>query len=296
MSGIFRAELIKVLRRPMTWIALGIVLAILATVQALLIVLAFLPAPEGAGGDQAGPGQLFVDLTVLPGGLANGLNFLPGLGIFALAVVGASVAGSEFSWGTVVPLFARGADRQAVVVAKILVLALVAVIWLLATIVLAFVLSAAASLIHLGRIPLDWLDLGMARELVFGVGRSLLAMLPYLAAAVALALLFRSPAIAMAVVLGYLIVEEVGLAAFTALRTVADGGLGQLIDLVNATAIGANADRLTGLNTRALSPLAQETVIEHPYRAALILVGYTILFIIIGILSLRSRDITLRPA
>ncbi|GBD15129.1 hypothetical protein HRbin26_00015 [bacterium HR26] len=296
MSGILRAELLKVLRRPMTWIALAIVLAILATVQSLLIVLAFLPTPEGTGDDQAGPARLFVELTVLPGGLANGLNFLPGLGIFALAVVAASVAGSEFSWGTVVPLFARGADRRAVILAKLLALALVTVIWLLATFILAFVLSAAASLIHLGQIPLDWLNFDMVQELAIGMGRSLLAMLPYLAAAVALALLFRSPAIAMAVVLGYIIVEEVGLAALTALRPIAGGGLGQLIGLVDAAAIGANADRLTGLNTLALSPLAQGTAIEHPYRAALILVAYTVLFAILAILALRSRDITFRPA
>lgn len=296
MSGILRAELLKVLRRPMTWIALAIVLAILATVQSLLIVLAFLPTPEGTGGDQAGPARLFVELTVLPGGLANGLNFLPGLGIFALAVVAASVAGSEFSWGTVVPLFARGADRRAVILAKLLALALVTVIWLLATFILAFVLSAAASLIHLGQIPLDWLNFDMVQGLAIGLGRSLLAMLPYLAAAVALALLFRSPAIAMAVVLGYIIIEEVGLAALTALRPMAGGGIGQLIDLVNDVAIGANADRLTGLNTLLLSPLAQGTVIEHPYRAALILVAYTVLFAIIGILALQSRDITFRPA
>lgn len=296
MSGILHAELLKVLRRPMTWIALGIVLAILATVQSLLIVLAFLPTPEGTGGDQAGPARLFVELTVLPGGLANGLNFLPSLGIFALAVVAASVAGSEFSWGTVVPLFARGADRRAVVLAKLLALALVAVIWLLATFILAFVLSAAASLIHLGQIPLDWLNFDLVQELAIGLGRSLLAMLPYLAAAVALALLFRSPAIAMAIVLGYIIVEEVGLAALTALRPMAGGGIGQRIDLVDAAAIGANADRLTGLNALALSPLAQGTAIEHPYRAALILVAYTVLFAIIGILALQGRDITLRPA
>jgi ABC-type transport system involved in multi-copper enzyme maturation permease subunit len=296
VSGILQAELLKVLRRPMTWIALGIVLAILATVQSLLIVLAFLPTPEGTGGGQAGPARLFVELTVLPGGLANGLNFLPSLGIFALAVVAASVAGSEFSWGTVVPLFARGADRRAVVLAKLLALALVAVIWLLATFILAFVLSAAASLIHLGKIPLDWLNFDLVQELAIGLGRSLLAMLPYLAAAVALALLFRSPAIAMAIVLGYIIVEEVGLAALTALRPMAGGDIGQLIDLVDAAAIGANADRLTGLNTLALSPLAQGTAIEHPYRAALILVAYTVLFAIIGILALQGRDITLRPA
>lgn len=296
MSGILRAEVLKVLRRPMTWIALGIVLSILATVQSLLIVLAFLPTPQGTGGDQAGSARLFVELTVLPGGLANGLNFLPGLGIFGLAVVAASVAGSEFSWGTVVPLFARGANRRAVILAKLLALGLVAIIWLLATFFLAFVLSAAASLIHLGRIPLDWLNFTMVQELAIGLGRSLLAMLPYLAAAVALALLFRSPAIAMALVLGYRIVEEVGLAALTALRPMAGGGLGQLIDLVDTAAIGANADRLTGLNTLALSPLAQGTVIEHPYRAALILVAYTVIFASIGILALQGRDITLRPA
>jgi hypothetical protein len=100
----------------------------------------------------------------------------------------------------------------------------------------------------------------------------------------------------MAIVLGYIIVEEVGLAALTALRPMAGGDIGQLIDLVDAAAIGANADRLTGLNTLALSPLAQGTAIEHPYRAALILVAYTVLFAIIGILALKGRDITLRPA
>ncbi len=296
MSGILRAELFKVLHRPMTWIGLGIVLAILVTVQTLLVVLAFLPTPEGTGAGQPNPSQLLVDMTVLPGGLANGLNFLPGLGIFALAVVAASVAGSEFAWGTVVPLFARGTDRRAVVLAKLMSLAVVAALWLVATFLLAFLVSTAASLIHLGRVPLDWLDWGMAWELAIGLVRSLLAVLPYMAAAVAMAFLFRSPAIAMAIVLGYVIVERVGLTALAALRPLVSGPLGQVFAITDAAAIGANADRMTGLNTRLLSPLAQGTAIEHPYRAALILVAYTVLFAVIGILALRGRDFTFRPS
>ena len=295
MSGIIRAELMKVLRRPMTWSALVIVLAILVTVQALLVLLALVPTPRPVSDVQGDPGQVLIDLTVLPGGLAIGLNLLPGLGVFALAVVAASVAGSEFTWGTVVPLLARGTDRRLVVFAKLLSLIVVMVIWTVVTVVVAALVSTVASLIHLGQIPLEWLRPSVASDLGLGSLRSLLAALPYVTASVALALLFRSSAVSMAVVLGYLLAERVGLTALAALRTAVSGPLEPVLSLTDAVAIGANADRLTRLNTLALSPLAEGTTIEHPCRAALLLIAYTLLFALIAMLSLRGRDISLRP-
>jgi ABC-type transport system involved in multi-copper enzyme maturation permease subunit len=295
VSGIVRAELTKALRRPMTWIALAIVLAMFVTVQVLLVLLAFIPTSRERSGAEAGPSQVFVELTVLPGGLASGLNFLPGLGVFALAVLAASVAGSEFTWGTAVPLFARGAHRHLVVIAKLLSLVVVMAVWMAATLAVAGLVSTIASLIHLGRIPLEWLNGSVALELPLGFLRSLLAMLPYVAATMALALLFRSSAVAMAIVLGYLVAERVGLTALIALRAAVSGPLEPILWLTDTVAIGANADRLTNLNTLALSPLAQETAIDAPYRAALILVAYSMLFATIGILALRGRDIALRP-
>ncbi|MBO9405087.1 MAG: ABC transporter permease [Thermomicrobium sp.] len=296
MRALIAAEWFKVTRRPMTWIALGILLAIMATLRLLLIALSFVSLPSAPG--QEMPTNLFADLVTLPGAIADSVNFLPSTGIFALLVVAASFAGTEFAWGTIVPLLARGASRTRFVLAKALVALVVALLYLIATTVVGLVLGAIASQLHHGQIPLEWLQRDW-REFLLALLRAYWATVPYVLAALAIALVFRSSALAMGMVLAYVIVEQVGLGVLQLLRPmIEDSGFSWLFTLLDWTLLGQNASTLQALNTRAFLPtgLAEQATSGdlHPWRAAVVLAAYSFAFLLAALVAVR-RDIPTRP-
>ncbi|MFN3336561.1 MAG: ABC transporter permease [Thermomicrobium sp.] len=297
MRRLLAAEVLKVTRRPMTWIALGILLAIMATLRILLIAISFVPLP--AGDQQSTPINPFVDLVTLPGALADALNFVPSTGVFALLVVAASLAGTEFAWGTIVPLLSRGASRSQLVLAKAAVTLGLIVLYLLPTFALGLLLGAVASQLHYGSLPLDWIRERWL-EILLGLVRSFWATVPYVRAATALAILFRSSALAMGTVLAYVIVEQVGLGVFQLLRPMlANTNWSWIASLIDWVLLGANANELTGLTTRAFLPRSPQLGAlpaseAHPWRATLVLAAYAIAFLTLALTAIR-RDVGTRP-
>lgn len=296
MTGLLAAEAYKLVRRPMTWIVLFILLAVMATLRALLIAISFIPLPN-ADQTQAST-QLLVDLVTFPGAIADALNFLPSTGVFGLLVVAASMTGTEFAWGTIVPLLARGASRTQLVLAKTLCLLGLTVIYLVVTVLLGILLGGLASQLHHGTVSFDWVR-NQGVELLFGLVRSFWATAPYVVAAIALALLFRSSALAMGIVLAYVIVEQVGLSILELLRPMADeSALRWVFRVLDWTLLGRNATTLQSLNTRAFQPssLADQlsTTDLHGWRAALVLAVYVGVFLAVALAAIR-RDIGTRP-
>ena len=297
MRGLLAAEVLKVTRRPMTWIALGILLAIMATLRILLIAISLVPLP--AADQQPMPVNPFVDLVTLPGALADALNFVPSTGVFALLVVAASLAGTEFAWGTIVPLLSRGASRSQLVLAKAAVTMGLIVLYLLPTVALGLLLGAVASQLHYGSIPLEWIRERWL-DVLLGLVRSFWATVPYVLAATALAILFRSSALAMGTVLAYVIVEQVGLGVFQLLRPMlANTTWSWIASIIDWVLLGANANELTGLTTRAFlagsAQLGELPATEaHPWRAALVLAAYATVFLALALAAIR-RDVGTRP-
>ncbi len=297
MRGLLKAEVLKAIRRPMTWIALGILLAIMATLRILLIAISFVPLP--ATDQQSTPTNVLVDLVTLPGAAADALNFVPSIGIFALLVVAASLGGTEFAWGTIVPLLARGASRSQLVLAKaVVVLGLIA-LYLLPTATLGLLLGTVASQLHDGSVPLDWIRERWL-DFLLGLMRSFWVTMPYVLAALALAISFRSSALAMGTVLAYVIVEQVGLSVFQLLRPMlASSTWSWIASILDWTLLGANANELTGLTTRAFlsgaASLGELSASQgHPWRATLVLAIYATIFLALALAAIR-RDVGTRP-
>ncbi|MDW8061003.1 MAG: ABC transporter permease [Thermomicrobium sp.] len=297
MGNLLAAEFAKTVRRPMTWIALAILVAIMVTLRALLIALSFVSLPTNAQ-DQAMPSDLFTNLVTLPGALADTLNFIPSLGIFALLVVAASNAGTEFAWGTIIPLLSRGASRTQLVLAKALVLFGVLALYLLVTVLTGIVLGALASQLHLGYVPLDWLR-DRWDDLLLSVLRSIWATVPYILGAIALAIVFRSSALAMGIVLAYVFVEQLGFGILELLRPSVEGtSLSWIFTVLDWTLLGQNASELQSLNTRAFMPAEigeQAATSElHPWRATVVLALYAGAFLVVALQAIR-RDVGTRP-
>lgn len=109
---LLRVEIVKLLRRPMTWILALIYAAILGMLYLTYIVLL-------ASGDIEGMNkQDLKDLIYLPDGLAFGVSLATSVGTMVLIILAAGSFGSEFNWGTIRTMLLMRADRTRLFIAK----------------------------------------------------------------------------------------------------------------------------------------------------------------------------------
>jgi len=140
---LLRAELLKLVRRPATYVVLVVLLAVIA-----LFYLA-LGASASAGGNVGNGGDARLQVRLLLA-YPNSYHVLLGIvlsfgGLLAVAY-GASVSGAEWAWGTIRTVIARGESRPRYAVLKFVAVALM----LAAGVVIAFAVGAALSLVAAG--------------------------------------------------------------------------------------------------------------------------------------------------
>lgn len=159
--SIFFSTLRKLIRRPATWVTFGLLAGLL-----VLIVLAV--AATGGGGDD---GFDPLALVTFPGAYDQILGFTFGLGgLFAL-IYGAAIAGSEWSWGTLKAVVARGESRVLYATATFAGIAVVAVLGVVVS--FAIGVGGAVAGATLASVPLDGLGdtdalLGLPESLARG--------------------------------------------------------------------------------------------------------------------------------
>jgi ABC-2 type transport system permease protein len=140
---LFVSSLRKLARRPATYVTFGLLAGLL-----VLIVLA-VSATGGRGQDGGGPANPLAIVT-FPGAFDLILSFILGLGGLFAVVYGAAIAGSEWSWGTLKTVVARGESRSRYILATFASIALVAGLGLLASFAIGVVAAAAgASIAHI---------------------------------------------------------------------------------------------------------------------------------------------------
>jgi len=140
MRASLSAELLKLRRRPAMWLIAGVWLALSVVFGYLFPYLSFRGEFSGAG--TAGTPAELVLAEALPGRLAA--SAIQGFPLFAGAlalILGALAAGSEYGWGTMKTVLARGPGRLAVLAGKVGALGLV----MLAVVLATFAVDAAAS-------------------------------------------------------------------------------------------------------------------------------------------------------
>jgi len=102
---IFVATLRKLVRRPATFVTLGLLVGLLALI--LIGVSATANQPGQGMGERAA-----LQLVTFPGAYTIILSFILGLGGLFAVIYGAAVAGSEWTWGTLKSAVARGESRS----------------------------------------------------------------------------------------------------------------------------------------------------------------------------------------
>jgi ABC-2 type transport system permease protein len=287
MLRLLRSEIYRLRRRWMPWILL--LLIVLAGAGFYFLVYASAQAQlqaieSGAIPPQPGAEESMAELLrqLRPDSVPRfGIQILSGLGSVMLIVFAASHVGTEFVWGTLRTLLAHGAGRATFLGAKLLSIALFAVLFMFLGVVAAMAGSYLVTAIAAG--DASGLDLSAIAN---AAARAYYTFLPYMALAALIALWSRSAGAGIAAGLVVLFAEGLVAQLLVSLNrdyaNVVNYGLSRNVTAVtrDVAATGATQD-----------PSA--IALPEPGQAAPVLAIYTVVFVALAFWRLRTRDITL---
>lgn len=274
MGASFRAELLKLQKRPAIWILVLLVVAFILLIQYAVTYIGFLQAKAGAVMPDA---PLDVMLRrALPHTLIRTVleNFpLPAGGI--ACVLGALVAGSEYGWGTLKTAFMQHPPRLAVYGGKVLAVAVVLTVLVCAV----FATAAGASLLIASRerVAILWPP---RMEIMQSLGAAWLIVMMWASFGLLLGTFFRGTAFAVGFGLIWMLLVE------SIVGDVATGIVEGLEPFARAMP-GRNAASLMLSFIPGVAMTAQVSGVQ----AMWVLVGYTSAFLALGALLLRTRDV-----
>lgn len=278
MRGALSAEVLKLRKRPATWVVLAILVAFVLLFGYVLLWLIATNAPDEAFSGGPPPAELLE--TLRPGGLtAYAASNVTGVGGALVLVLGALIAGSEYGWGTVRTIAlvrpARVTIALAKVVAVIVAAAALSLVGFAAAGVGAGIVAAAEGL---SGWPGAW-------EVVRALGASWLVLTAWGQLGLGLGFLTRNTGVAVGVGLVYLLVLE-------SLATL-------LPDTVEAVRVGR--DTLLGVNANALVARFGEVGADlgagtgsaaiDPVQAALVVSAYAVVLAAVSAVTFARREL-----
>ena len=284
MRASLTAELLKVGKRPATWLITAAWLMLSLLFGYLFPYLSYRGAPNGpaAGAGAASAEQILAE--ALPANLVP--TAIQGFPVFtgALALLlGVLSAGSEYGWGTWTTILAQGPDRLAVLAGKLGTLGLVLLLVVLAT----FAVAAPASWLvaWVESQPLRWPPLA---ELAQGLAAGWLVVAMWGWAGMFLGILVRGTSLAIGLGLVWTLAVENLVRGFASLLAA--------IETLQRWLPGTNAGSLAaavGVPVQGApggTPGVTATV--DGTRATLVLAAYLVAFTAAAAVLLQRRDVT----
>jgi ABC-2 type transport system permease protein len=279
MSGIFKAEWLKLHKRPAIRSIVAIWLALVLLLGYLLPYLVFKNPPPGRVGAR------FASAALLPSLLPTNLVhwFVPtlsGLGGTLILILAALVGGSEFGWSTLKTILTQRPGRLSVFTGKLLALAVLLVLF----VVLGYVAAAIGSLIValLQHATVTWPP---AADLARSAGALFLIFAAWTAFGLGLAVLFRGTALAIGLGLAYALVIDRLVAAFSSIS--------DIVKSVSQGLLGTNASALVDpFRASAIGEGTAAGAIAGPGQAAIVLSAYIVVFVVLAGILLQRRDVT----
>ena len=279
MSGIFKAEWLKLHKRPAIRSIVAIWLALVLLLGYLLPYLVFKNPPPGRVGARFASAALLPSL--LPANLVHWfVPTLSSLGGTLILVLAALVGGSEFGWSTLTTILTQRPGRLSVFTGKLLAIAVLLVLF----VVLGYVAAAIGSLIValLQHATVTWPP---AADLARSAGAMFLIFAAWTAFGLGLAVLFRGTALAIGLGLAYALVIDRLVAAFSAIN--------DIVKAVSQGLLGANASALVDpFRATAVGEGTGAGAIAGPGQAAIVLSAYIVVFVVLAGLLLQRRDVT----
>ncbi|MBA3789865.1 MAG: ABC transporter permease [Actinomycetota bacterium] len=287
MLASFGAELLKIRKRPATWI-LALVWFILIVLFGYLFTYSFAANPPDRPEDQ--PPQVQQQEEAFNEQILNGLlpeNLLENLfanGVFSLGaaivlILGAMAAGSEYSWGTMKTSLTQRPGRLGMLSGKALALALFIVLFVLLGLAAGAMSSYTVALLEDASI--NWPPL---EELAKAAGVGVLTFGAWGFLGFALGMLFRGTALAIGLGLAWALAVE-NTIALLPIESDWWESFRRLTLGENTSSVGS----IFGSPNPSFS--IPETLVE-PERAAITLGLYVAVFAVVSLVLLLRRDVT----
>jgi ABC-2 type transport system permease protein len=278
LGSIVSAELLKMLRRPATWVLLGLWPSVQLVFSLLIPYVSYRRGTSYEGS----PPEVLLAGTLGDRLVQNSLSGLPLFGGALVMALGALLAGSEYGWGTLKTVLLQGPRRLTVLAGQVLALLVV----LGGTVAVTFLVTALGSwAIATGEsAAVDWPTVG---ELVRGFGGGLLIAGTWGAMGMLLGTALRGTALAIGLGLVWILAIE-------SLVVNVAAPLLHLFDVGQAVLPGVNAGSLVAslagpgavLRTPGVAAIVDGT------QAAWALAGFGVLFLVLTGILLARRDVT----
>jgi ABC-2 type transport system permease protein len=283
MTGSFKAEILKLGKRPATWVLLGVMLALTQLFGYLLPYSSWLTSDQNFQTQGLDPQAVLAG--TLPGELVP--TSLGGFPVFAGAlalILGALAAGSEYGWGTMQTALTQRPTRLALYGGKLAALAAST----LAIVGITFALNATVAGV-IATVESRALDYPSAAELARGLGSGWLILGMWCGLGALLGFAFRGVALPVGLgVVWVLAVESLVSAVSDSLLT----SLRPLRDLLPGVNAGSLVWSLApGGGASGEAPPGVVDAVSGG-RATLALVVYVAAFAAAGALLIRRRDVT----
>jgi ABC-2 type transport system permease protein len=273
MLASFSAEMLKLYKRPTTWVLLLVALALSQVFNYLVPYAGYLSAENERAAER-------ILASTMPENLIP--NSIAGFPLFAGALaltLGAISVGSEYGWGTLKTMLIQRPRRLSVYAGEMLALA-VAVLAIVLSI-FAFGALTSSAIATSQSESMDWPSLA---ELARGVAAGWLILMMWCVLGVMLAFVFRGMALPIGLgVVWILGVENLIINVAAALLDFADE-LQKFLPGVNAGSLVAALGG--GSDTPGVNSAVDGT------QATLVLVSYAIVFVLIAGFALQRRDVT----
>ena len=259
--ALIRWEWFKLRRRWMPWILLA-------------VLIAFTQVPYWAAYALNALGDFFLDALLLPNGVGLGLTFGNTVLLAAIVIWTASALGSEYSWGTFRAVLVKGTGRWQFLASIFVLMAATGVAWLLVMCV-----GVGISGLIVGVIEGDGgvATSGEWSTMFVQLGKSALAFIPYIAAAMFFTVLTTSANTATAITLVYTFLFERAVVPIVLVTTdtfdkAADFVLGRAVDawLANEVGDGGQSPSLTLGEVDALAGNIHGLAVMLVYTAVLL--------------------------
>jgi ABC-type transport system involved in multi-copper enzyme maturation permease subunit len=282
MRGSLSAELLKLRKRPATWLV-GTVFVTLGLVFAYLFPYLSYKSNGARQGPVAGTGEELL-LNTLPASLVpSALSGWPLFGGALALVLGALVTGSEYGWSTLKTILAQQPGRLAVLGAKLTATALVTAIMVVAS--LAADALASWAIATAENRAIDWPP---PPELALGVAAGWLIVTMWCVTGMFLGTVLRGTALPVGIGLVWALVIEQLVRGFASTLDAIDV-LQRWLPGTNAGALVAALGAPTqgrGGGTPGISDVVGGT------HATLVVAGYLIALAAATAVVLRRRDVT----
>ena len=285
-SGLGRmigAEFLKLRKRQMTWVLLGILVAIIVIVNLLLLAVSKVKTPAG------GPGTgNIATLLGLQSAIPFAFSIMASIGSLLAIILTACSIGSEYGWKTIRPALVSSESRFKFIVSKLISLGLLILMGMLIAVIAGFIMGLITTGLGGNAYSFSFLTGSYAWTQVLQYLRTFYVIMPFALLGFMMAIVGRSAMPGIATGVGFLFLEAI----ITAFMTAAGGWIAK----VPAYLLNSNVTAITALNKLpgrfGGGGGTDATAVPSLTHAFIILGLYSVVFLFLSLYLFKKRDVT----